>query len=239
MNTFTTFANEAQEQSRSTSDALKYACQNWAVHLLRAPNPWDDTLNHIFQTFWSRHLLSWLERQWYLKGLRSCLVVLSEGLKLVKPGPIHVQPNTVAINPDPQRSTMQAPAPVSTSEMSTREPSTPTLTPPTELVPHARVAPRPRLIQHTSWRPPSIPPLAPLVPPLKPETVVCHAGTSKKRISDEREINSDSPFGLVTPTPTKRLKTGRMTWEQVVVGSREDAILRWLEGDSTSFDQGE
>ncbi|KAG2039289.1 hypothetical protein BDR03DRAFT_952473, partial [Suillus americanus] len=84
MNTFTTFANEAQQQSRSSSDALKYACQNWAVHLSRAPNPWDGKLSHRFQAFWNRHLLAWLERQWCSKGLRSCLNILSEGQKFTK-----------------------------------------------------------------------------------------------------------------------------------------------------------
>jgi hypothetical protein len=84
MNAFTTFANEAQQQSQSSSDALKYACQNWVVHLSRAPSPWNGTLNRIFQAFWNRHLLSWLERQWCLKGLRSCLDVLSEGQKFAK-----------------------------------------------------------------------------------------------------------------------------------------------------------
>jgi hypothetical protein len=84
MNAFITFANEAQQQSQSSSDALKYACQNWAVHLSCAPNPWDDTLIRAFQAFWSRHLLSWLERQWCLKGLRSCLDILSEGQTLAK-----------------------------------------------------------------------------------------------------------------------------------------------------------
>jgi hypothetical protein len=84
MNLFIAFANEAQERSRSSSDALKYASQNWVVHLLRAPNPWDDALNHIFKAFWNRHLLSWLERQWCLKGLRSCLDILFKGQKLAK-----------------------------------------------------------------------------------------------------------------------------------------------------------
>jgi hypothetical protein len=51
MNHFIAFANEAQERSRSSSDALKYASQNWVVHLSRAPHPWDDALDHIFQTF--------------------------------------------------------------------------------------------------------------------------------------------------------------------------------------------
>jgi hypothetical protein len=84
MNAFNTFANETQQKSRSSSDALKYACQNWAFHLSRAANPRDDALHHIFRVFWNHHLLSWLERQWCLKGLRSCLDVLSEGQKFAK-----------------------------------------------------------------------------------------------------------------------------------------------------------
>lgn len=84
MRTFVDFAKEAQEQSQTASTALRYACQNWAVHLSRTQNPWDDTLNHIFKTFWDHHLLSWLERQWCLKGLQFCLVILSEGQKLAK-----------------------------------------------------------------------------------------------------------------------------------------------------------
>lgn len=89
MNAFTIFADEAREQNRSTSDALKYACQNWTDHLLRARNPWDDKLGHKFQTFWNRHLLSWLERQWCLKGLRSCLAILSQGQELAKIDVVH------------------------------------------------------------------------------------------------------------------------------------------------------
>ncbi|KAG2124914.1 hypothetical protein BD769DRAFT_1466109 [Suillus cothurnatus] len=84
MSAFIAFAKEAQKRSQSSSDAVKYAHQNWVVHLSRAPNPWDNTLNHIFQAFWNRHLLSWLERQWCLKGLRSCLDILSEVQKLAK-----------------------------------------------------------------------------------------------------------------------------------------------------------
>jgi len=84
MTAFTIFANEAQERSQSASDALKYACQNFAVHLSRAPKPWDDNLHHTFKSFWNHHLLSWLERQWCLKGLRSCLVILSAVQKLAK-----------------------------------------------------------------------------------------------------------------------------------------------------------
>ncbi|KAG1735153.1 uncharacterized protein EDB91DRAFT_571425 [Suillus paluster] len=101
MNAFITFANEAQEQSRSASDALKYACQHWAVHLSLAPNPWDNMLTHTFQAFWDRHLLSWLERQWCLNGLRSCLVVLSQGQKLAKLGSAHAQANQVLSTIDP------------------------------------------------------------------------------------------------------------------------------------------
>ncbi|KAG1728508.1 uncharacterized protein EDB91DRAFT_1253444 [Suillus paluster] len=82
MGAFLSFADEARKRSQSSSDALKYACHNWAFHLSRAPNPWDDPLRHIFKSFRNRNLLSWFERQWCLKGLRSCLVILSEGQKL-------------------------------------------------------------------------------------------------------------------------------------------------------------
>ncbi|KAG2744707.1 hypothetical protein P692DRAFT_20893217, partial [Suillus brevipes Sb2] len=88
MNAFVTFANEATERSRSSSDALKYACQNWAIHLSGTPNPWDETLSHIFKIFWNRHLLSWLERQWCLKGLQSCFIVLYAVQSLAKPNEI-------------------------------------------------------------------------------------------------------------------------------------------------------
>ncbi|OAX37116.1 hypothetical protein K503DRAFT_857553 [Rhizopogon vinicolor AM-OR11-026] len=84
MTAFVTFANEARERSQSASDALKYACQNWVFHLSRAPSPWDDMLNRAFKVFWNRHLLFWLEMQWNLKGLRPCLDILCEGLKLAK-----------------------------------------------------------------------------------------------------------------------------------------------------------
>jgi hypothetical protein len=86
MTAFMIFAIAAQERSQSTSDALKYACQNWAVHLSRAQTPRtrNDALEHIFKLFWNRYSLAWLERQWCLKGLRSCLVVLSEGQKIAK-----------------------------------------------------------------------------------------------------------------------------------------------------------
>ena len=84
MKAFVAFARAAQEQSQAVSGALNYACQNWAVHLSRTPNPRDDMLDHVFKAFWDCHLLSWLERQWCSKGLRSCLVVLSEGQELAK-----------------------------------------------------------------------------------------------------------------------------------------------------------
>jgi hypothetical protein len=100
MNLFIAFAKEAQERSQSSSDALKYASQNWIVHLSRAPNPWDDTLIHIFRVFWKCHLLSWFERQWCLKGLRSCLDILSEGQKFAKFGPSthSPRPNTAGLH---------------------------------------------------------------------------------------------------------------------------------------------
>lgn len=79
---FEKFAHKARKRHPSGSDALNYACHNWAFHLLRAPKPWDDTLDHTSTLFWNNYLLSWLERQWCLKGLRSCLIVLSEGQKL-------------------------------------------------------------------------------------------------------------------------------------------------------------
>ncbi|KAG0707220.1 hypothetical protein DFH29DRAFT_1066437 [Suillus ampliporus] len=84
MKFFSSLAYEARERSRSTSNVLNYACQNWAVHLSRAPNPWDETLAHIFQSFWHHNLLSWLERQWCLKDLQSCLNILSDGQKLAQ-----------------------------------------------------------------------------------------------------------------------------------------------------------
>jgi hypothetical protein len=84
MNAFESFSNKAQERSQSASDALKYACHNWAVHLSCAPRPWDETFNLILQAFLNDYIISWLEMEWCLKGLRSCLVVLSEGQKFVK-----------------------------------------------------------------------------------------------------------------------------------------------------------
>jgi hypothetical protein len=84
MKIFCDFANKARERSQSAPDVLNYACQNWAVHISRAPNPWDNKLSHIFKTFWDRHLLDWLERQWCTKGLQSCLTILSEGEKHAK-----------------------------------------------------------------------------------------------------------------------------------------------------------
>jgi len=84
MTAFTIFADEAQERSQSASDALKYASQNFVVHLSRAPKPWDASLHHTFKSFWNDHLLSWLERQWCLKGLRFCLAILSAAQQLAK-----------------------------------------------------------------------------------------------------------------------------------------------------------
>ncbi|KAG2119831.1 uncharacterized protein F5147DRAFT_767298 [Suillus discolor] len=84
MYAFTTFADEALERSRSASEALKYACQNWAVHLRMIQIHEMTGLTTYFKLFWNRYLLSWLERQWCLKGLWSYLVVLTEGQIFVK-----------------------------------------------------------------------------------------------------------------------------------------------------------
>jgi hypothetical protein len=79
---FISSANESQERTRSASNALVYASQNWSAHLSQVPL--DDALSSIFKAFWNNHLLSWLEMQWHLKGLRSCLIILSEGQGLAK-----------------------------------------------------------------------------------------------------------------------------------------------------------
>jgi hypothetical protein len=84
MGAFMDFAKEAGAQSQSMSNTLNYACQYWAIHLLQAPKPWDANLNHVFKAFWDIHLLCWFERQWCSKGLRSCLVILSEVQELAK-----------------------------------------------------------------------------------------------------------------------------------------------------------
>jgi hypothetical protein len=84
MKAFMRFANQAQNRNRSASEALKYACHNWTVHLSQAPKPWNENLKCVFKSFWNRYLLSWLERQWCLKGLQPCLSILSEGEQLVR-----------------------------------------------------------------------------------------------------------------------------------------------------------
>jgi len=84
MNAFERFANEALERSRSASDALKCACHNWAVHLSRAPHPWDDALKYIFLAFWNDHTIPRLEMERCLKGLQFCLAILSEEQKFIK-----------------------------------------------------------------------------------------------------------------------------------------------------------
>lgn len=104
MNNFSIFANEACERSRSSSDVLNYACQNWAVHISRAPKPWDEKLTYIFRSFWDRHLLNWLERQWCVKDLQSCLTILAESGKLAKEhllqtsGYLNNQPGAVGVS---------------------------------------------------------------------------------------------------------------------------------------------
>jgi hypothetical protein len=202
---FEKFATEVQERNRSDSHALNYACQNWPVHLSRAPNPWDDDLDHIFHTFWNCHLLSWLEREWFLKGLRSCLVLVSEGQKFAQRGLSRVQPNKIppTIDPDLQESTIQISASASTSEMSMRQPST--LTWKSELtVPHIRKSPP--HIRATSCYLPSTysEPPSPTVSCPKLGPVVSHAGISIKRTSDDLGVDNYPSFQSVAPIPTKR-----------------------------------
>jgi hypothetical protein len=84
MKVFMDYAKDAQKRSQTTSNTLKYACHNWVSHSLQAPKPWDNMLNCLFKSFWNHHLLSWLEWQWCLNGLQSCLSILSKGQNLVK-----------------------------------------------------------------------------------------------------------------------------------------------------------
>ncbi|KAG1855756.1 hypothetical protein DFJ58DRAFT_727416 [Suillus subalutaceus] len=81
---FVNFANEARDRSHSASVALKYACKHWTMHISRTLNIWEDRLNNLFHTFLNRHLFAWLEMQWCLNSLRSCLTVIAEGQKLIK-----------------------------------------------------------------------------------------------------------------------------------------------------------
>ncbi|KAG2158140.1 uncharacterized protein EDB93DRAFT_746936 [Suillus bovinus] len=84
MKAFSNFANETRERSQLSSNVLNYACQNWAVHISQAPKPWNGKLAHIFKSFWDNHLPNWLERQWCVKDLQSCLTILAESEKLAK-----------------------------------------------------------------------------------------------------------------------------------------------------------
>ena len=80
MSAFVTSTDEARKRSQLASGALIYACQHWAIHLSQAQNPWNKTLDHEFNHFWENYLSSWLELQWHLSGLQSCLTVLSQML---------------------------------------------------------------------------------------------------------------------------------------------------------------
>ena len=84
MTVFVTSTDEARKRSRSASGALIYACQHWATHLSQAQNPWNKALDHEFNLFWKYYLSSWLELQWHLSGLQSCLTVLSRAQMFVK-----------------------------------------------------------------------------------------------------------------------------------------------------------
>ncbi|KAG2096948.1 hypothetical protein BD769DRAFT_1677903 [Suillus cothurnatus] len=201
-------ANEALERSRTTSDALKYACHSWAMHLSRAPRPWDDTLNRIFQAFWNDHIISWLEMEWCLKGLQPCLSILSEGQKLAKFETVNAQPNKrlSAIDPDFHHSTREALTPASTSEMTNSGPSAPvTILFTEELVVTSHVRPTPNPRPSTKPRPSTscLVPALPLVPPPRPTIAMLHIGTSRKHVSNEFRINSESQLQLDTPGLSK------------------------------------
>ncbi|KAG2069900.1 hypothetical protein BDR04DRAFT_1100762, partial [Suillus decipiens] len=85
----------------------------------------------------------------------------------------------------------------STCEMSTGGPSTPTnmLITKELVVSSPRPAPNPRPSVQT---PPSISPLALPFPSPRPDTTVLHICTSRKRMLDEFQINSDSQLELDT-----------------------------------------
>ncbi|KAG1836728.1 hypothetical protein DFJ58DRAFT_817784 [Suillus subalutaceus] len=123
---------------------------------------------------------------------------------------LNAQPNAglSAIDPDFHHSTTEASAPASTSDMSTRGPSTPaTLLLTEELVVTSHARPIPNHCPST--RPPSTSPLAsPLspVPSPRPNPAVSHIGTSRKRMLDEFRINSDSQLESDTPSPSNRRK---------------------------------
>ncbi|KAG1852465.1 hypothetical protein DFJ58DRAFT_791192 [Suillus subalutaceus] len=161
----------------------------------------------MFQAFWNDRIISWLEMEWCLKGLRSCLDILSFEL-------VNAQPNKrlSAIDPDFHYSTREASASASTSEMSTmvtRGPSTPAtmlLTEELVVTSHARHISNPR---PSTQLPPSTSLLAsplPLVSSPRPNTAVLHIGISRKRVSDEFRINSDSQLESDTPSSSKRRK---------------------------------
>ncbi|KAG2039643.1 hypothetical protein BDR03DRAFT_213665 [Suillus americanus] len=233
MNAFTTFANEAQERSQSASDAFKYACQNWVVHLSRAPNPWDDTLNRIFQAFWNRHLLSWLEQQWCLKGLRSCLDILSKGQKLAKFEPVKPDEGLSAIGPDIPHSTTDAPHARTTGMMSGS--SIPATTLPTEeliVTLHAEPVPTDTCPMKPISRHPPTSPLAPSLPPVPsagPDTAVFYVGTSRKRKLNEFQINSNSPLESDTPHPSAHSSQTPHTHQNVGNESSSVTVQEWQE----------
>jgi hypothetical protein len=205
INSFESFAKKALERSRSASDALKYACHNWAVHLSHALDPWDDTLKHIFQAFWNDHIIPWLEMEWCLKGLRSCLDILSQGQKFEL---VNTQPNEELSAID-YHSTTETSTPASTPETLTRGRSIPaTMFPIKELVVTSHA--KPVLSPHPSTQPPpSTSPLVLALPPVpspRPKTAVLHIGTSRKRMFNEFRINSDNKLESDTPSPSKRRK---------------------------------
>ncbi|KAG2079159.1 hypothetical protein BDR04DRAFT_1086267 [Suillus decipiens] len=133
--------------------------------------------------------------EWCLKGLRSCLDILSEGQKLAKPNT-----RSLAIDPNFHYSRTEASTLASASEMSARGSSTPVTTLLTEelvVVSHTRPVPNPRPSTQTS---PSTSSLAPPFPSPRPSSAGLLMCASRKRILDGLQIYSDSRLESDTPS---------------------------------------
>lgn len=75
---FMQYVREGSERNLSSSPALKHACQYWGWYLSQDSTVMDERLRTFLRAFWRDKLLSWFERQWYLKGLESCITILND-----------------------------------------------------------------------------------------------------------------------------------------------------------------
>ncbi|KAG2038204.1 hypothetical protein BDR03DRAFT_955458 [Suillus americanus] len=73
---FIRYVREGSERNLSSSPTLKHACQYWGWYLSQDSTVVDERLRTFLRAFWRDKLLSWFERQWYLKGLESCIAIL-------------------------------------------------------------------------------------------------------------------------------------------------------------------